>query len=105
MLCLVCVFDLPHFICRGKNQVKASCDGNNWTTEMDSQASGSAADAVDINNNESGSGKVGESEPEGALCLQDRLKWLEQHVVRKVVLFPKDYPFTICFDMVLKNKR
>ncbi|XP_061359175.1 TNF receptor-associated factor homolog 1a-like isoform X1 [Gastrolobium bilobum] len=68
---------------RDKNQVKASCDGGSLTTEMDSQASGSAIDAVDTNN-ESGSGKVGESESEGAvLCLQDRLKWLEQHVVRK----------------------
>ncbi|XP_073222957.1 TNF receptor-associated factor homolog 1b-like [Cicer arietinum] len=67
---------------RGKNRVKASCDGSNWTTEMDSQTSGSAADAVDINN-QSGSGKVGESESEGAICLQDRLKWLDPPVVRK----------------------
>nr|KYP56600.1 Ubiquitin carboxyl-terminal hydrolase 12 [Cajanus cajan] len=68
---------------RGKNQVKASCNVGNWTTEMDSQPSGSASDAVDVN--ESGSGKLGESEPEGAvLCLQDRLKWLNQPVVRKV---------------------
>ncbi|TKY53687.1 MATH domain-containing protein [Spatholobus suberectus] len=67
---------------RGKNQVKASCNAGSWTTEMDSQPSGSAADAVDVN--ESGSGKLGESEPEGAvLCLQDRLKWVDQHVVRK----------------------
>ncbi|KAK7344584.1 hypothetical protein VNO77_14361 [Canavalia gladiata] len=68
---------------KGKNQAKASCNGGGWTTESDSQPSGSAAGAVDINN-ESGSGKVWESEPEGAaLCLQARLKWLKQHVVRK----------------------
>ncbi|XP_012570433.1 TNF receptor-associated factor homolog 1a-like isoform X2 [Cicer arietinum] len=67
---------------RGKSQVKASCDGSNWTTEMDYQASGSTADAVDMNN-QSGSGKVGESESEGAICLQDRLKWLDPPVVRK----------------------
>ena len=55
-----------------------------WTTEMDSQPSGSAADAVDVN--ESGSSKLGGSEPEGAvLCLQDRLKWLDHQVIRKVV--------------------
>ncbi|KAJ1391834.1 Zinc knuckle CX2CX4HX4C, partial [Sesbania bispinosa] len=41
---------------RGKNRVKASSDGSNWTSEMDSQASGSAADTVGINN-ESASGK------------------------------------------------
>ncbi|RZB65267.1 hypothetical protein D0Y65_041353 [Glycine soja] len=68
---------------RGKNQVKASCNVG-WTTEMDSQPSGSAADVVDVN--ESGSSKLGGSEPEGAvLCLQDRLKWLNQQVIRKVV--------------------
>ncbi|MED6139158.1 hypothetical protein PIB30_081277 [Stylosanthes scabra] len=64
---------------RSKNQGKTSCDGGSWTTEMDSQPSGSTADAGDINN-ASGSGKVGQSEPEsGVLCLQDRLKWLEKH--------------------------
>ncbi|KAL5066966.1 hypothetical protein RYX36_017853 [Vicia faba] len=66
---------------KGKNRIKASCDGSNWTTEIDSQASGSAANAVDINR--SGNGKVGESESEGAICLQDRLKWLDKPVVRK----------------------
>ncbi|KHN01268.1 hypothetical protein glysoja_045178 [Glycine soja] len=69
---------------RGKNQVKASCNVGSWTTEMDSQPSGSAADVVDVN--ESGSSKLGGSEPEGVvLCLQDRLKWLDQQVIRKVV--------------------
>lgn len=64
---------------------------------MDSQPSGSTADAVDVN--ESGSGKIGESEPEGAvLCLQDRLKWLDQPVIRKVVLFPEAYPFMLYCD-------
>jgi hypothetical protein len=57
---------------------------------MGSQASGSAANAVDINESgsgkvESGSAKVGESE--SAICLQDRLKWLDKPVVRKVVVF------------------
>lgn len=78
---------------RSKNPVKASCDGDNRTTEMDSQASGSAADAVDINN-ESVNGKVGEYEPEGAPCLQDRLKWLGQHVIRKVLFLAEAYPFS-----------
>ena len=51
---------------------------------MDSQPSDSAADVVDVN--ESGSSKLGGSEPEGAvLCLQDRLKWLDHQVIRKVV--------------------
>ncbi|KAL3019704.1 hypothetical protein AAZX31_05G101200 [Glycine max] len=67
---------------RGKSQVKASCNVGSWTTEMDSQPSGSAADVVDVN--ESGSSKLGGSEPEGAvLCLQDRLKWLNQQVIIK----------------------
>ncbi|KAG4925174.1 hypothetical protein JHK87_050714 [Glycine soja] len=67
---------------RGKNQVKASCNVGSWTTEMDSQPSGSAADVVDVN--ESGSSKLGGSEPEGVvLYLQDRLKWLNQQVIRK----------------------
>ncbi|WJX17229.1 hypothetical protein P8452_07165 [Trifolium repens] len=73
---------------KSKNRVKAPCDASNWTTEMGSQASGSAANAVDINESgsgkvESGSAKVGESESEGAICLQDRLKWLDKPVVRK----------------------
>ena len=64
---------------RSKNQGKTSCGGGSWTTEMDSQLSGSTAEVGDINN-ASGSGKVGQSEPEsGVLCLQDRLKWLEKH--------------------------
>ncbi|XP_061370988.1 TNF receptor-associated factor homolog 1a-like isoform X2 [Gastrolobium bilobum] len=68
---------------KGKNRGKASCDVGIWTNEIGSQSSGSAADAGDIND-ESGSGKVGESESEGSVvCLQDRLKWAEQHVVRK----------------------
>lgn len=81
---------MPLHICRGKNRLKASCDGSNWTTEIDSQASGSAANAVDINR--SGNGKVGESESEGAICLQDRLKWLDKPVVKKVVFFLKARP-------------
>ncbi|XP_045803754.1 TNF receptor-associated factor homolog 1b-like isoform X1 [Trifolium pratense] len=74
---------------RGKSRVKAPCDASNLATEMDSQASGSAPNTVDIN--ESGSGKVGESESEGAICLQDRLKWLDKPVVRKEeeVLLPQ----------------
>ncbi|KAJ1409460.1 hypothetical protein SESBI_22750 [Sesbania bispinosa] len=67
----------------GKIRGKASSIMGSWTNETDSQPSGSAADAGDINN-DSGSGKVGETEAEGAvLSLQDRLKWAEQHVVRK----------------------
>ncbi|KAE9619199.1 hypothetical protein Lalb_Chr02g0150611 [Lupinus albus] len=68
---------------RGKNRGKASCDVDSWTNEIDSQPSGSAAEVGD-NNDESGSGKVGESASEGfVLSLQDRLEWAEQHVVRK----------------------
>lgn len=76
------------FICRGKNRGKTSSDVRNWTNEMDSQPSGSAAGAGEINN-ESGIGKIDESGSEVAvLSLQDRLKWAEQHVAIKVVLFP-----------------
>lgn len=47
---------------------------------MDNQPSGSAPDSGDTND-ESGSGKVGESECEGVdFSLQDRLKWLDHHV-------------------------
>ncbi|KAI4317973.1 hypothetical protein L6164_025793 [Bauhinia variegata] len=62
---------------RGKNQRgKATIDGGSQTNDMDNQPSGSPAS--------SGSGKVGESMSEGSvLSLQDRLKWLEQHVVKK----------------------
>lgn len=68
---------------RGKNRRKPSSDMSSWTSEMDSQPSGSAADAGDPNN-ESRSGKVGETESEGAgISLQDRLKWAEPNVVRK----------------------
>ncbi|XP_029128568.1 TNF receptor-associated factor homolog 1b isoform X2 [Cajanus cajan] len=68
---------------RGKNRGKTPSDGS-WTNGIDSQPSGSAADAGDITD-ESGSGKTGESESEVAvLSLQDRLKWAEQHVIRKI---------------------
>lgn len=74
-------------MCRGKNRRKPSSDMSSWTSEMDSQPSGSAADAGDPNN-ESRSGKVGETESEGAgISLQDRLKWAEPNVVRKVASF------------------
>ncbi|KAK7278499.1 hypothetical protein RJT34_23529 [Clitoria ternatea] len=69
---------------RGKHGGKTSCDVDSWTDEIDSQPSGSATGGGDIND-ESGSGKVGESEAEVVvLSLQDRLKWAEQHVIRKV---------------------
>ncbi|MED6194127.1 hypothetical protein PIB30_025683 [Stylosanthes scabra] len=68
---------------RAKNHGKASCDIGSWTNETDSQPSGSATDAVDIHS-ESGTSKVRESESKGTvISLQDRLKWAEQHVVRK----------------------
>lgn len=70
---------------RGKNRGKASCDMGSWTNEIGVQPSGSAEDAGD-DKKESGSGKVEKAESEGAvLSLQDRLKWADQHVVRKVV--------------------
>ncbi|KAE9589766.1 hypothetical protein Lalb_Chr21g0312421 [Lupinus albus] len=68
---------------RRKNPGKASCDMACWTNEVGSQPSGSVAGAGH-NNDDSESGKVGESVSEGVvLSLQDRLKWAEQHVVRK----------------------
>ncbi|KAG4983751.1 hypothetical protein JHK87_028500 [Glycine soja] len=68
---------------RGKNRGKTSSDVGSWTNEIDSQPSGSAADAGDFND-ESGNGKIGKSESEVAvISLQDRLKWAEKHVVRK----------------------
>ncbi|RDX96134.1 hypothetical protein CR513_21250, partial [Mucuna pruriens] len=67
----------------GKNRGKTSSDVGSWTNERDSQQSGSAVDAGDINY-ESGSGKIVESVSEiVVLSLQDRLKWAEQHLVRK----------------------
>ncbi|XP_019461140.1 PREDICTED: MATH domain-containing protein At5g43560-like [Lupinus angustifolius] len=60
---------------RRKNRGKAPCDVGCWTNEIGSQPSGSAAKAGDNND---------DSVTEGAaLSLQDRLKWAEQHVVRK----------------------
>ncbi|KAL6194836.1 hypothetical protein ACLB2K_035911 [Fragaria x ananassa] len=69
---------------RGKQQRgKATVDGNNWSNEMDNQPSGPVADAGN-QNDVSGSSKVTESESEPAVhSLQDRIKWLEQHVVKK----------------------
>lgn len=70
-------------LCRGKNQRgKATCDGSSWANEMDNnQPSGLLEDAGDLNDL-SGSCKVGESEQEPVLSLQDRLKWSEQHMVK-----------------------
>jgi len=91
-----CYFDLALFICRGKNRGIASCDTGGWTSKIDSQPSGAAADAGVINK-ESGSGKVGKNESEGAVVtLKDRLKWAEKHVVRKVV------PFLFLFEIHVK---
>ncbi|KAE9592354.1 hypothetical protein Lalb_Chr19g0128431 [Lupinus albus] len=65
-----------------QNRGKSSHGGGSWTTEMDNQPSGSAADAGDTN--ETGSGKVVEIEPEvRTICLQDRLKWLQKDVRKK----------------------
>lgn len=51
---------------------------------MDAHPSGPATDAGDLND-ASGSCKAAESESEaGSLSLHDRIKWLEQHVVKKV---------------------
>ncbi|KAL5542149.1 hypothetical protein UlMin_009859 [Ulmus minor] len=69
---------------RGRNQRgKVTSDGNCWANEADNQPSGSTVDAGDLND-ASGISKAGESEPETVvLSLQDRIKWLEQHVVKK----------------------
>ncbi|KAL2325076.1 hypothetical protein Fmac_024134 [Flemingia macrophylla] len=68
---------------RGKNRGKTPSDVGSWTNRIDSQPSGSAVDAGDVND-ESGSGKTGESESEvSVLSLQDQLKWAEQHVIIK----------------------
>ncbi|KAK7344000.1 hypothetical protein VNO77_13184 [Canavalia gladiata] len=67
---------------KGKSRGKTSCELGSWTNEIDGQPSGFATDAGDIND-ESGSGKVGESEYEVAvLSLQDQLKWTEKQVAR-----------------------
>ncbi|XP_024019950.1 TNF receptor-associated factor homolog 1a [Morus notabilis] len=69
---------------RGKNQRgKVSSDGTSWANETDNQPFGPATDAVDMNG-VSGCSKTGESESEAVVSsLQDRIKWLEQHVVKK----------------------
>ncbi|CAJ1976518.1 unnamed protein product [Sphenostylis stenocarpa] len=87
-------FKVQKFHSRGKNRGKASSYVGSWTNEIDSQPSGSAADAGDTNN-DAGSGKIGKSESEVVvLSLQDRLKWAEQHVIRKINHGKKDvYPF------------
>lgn len=74
-----------HVTCRGKNQRgKVSSDGTSWANETDNQPFGPATDAMDMNG-VSGSSKTGESESEAVVSsLQDRIKWLEQHVVKKV---------------------
>lgn len=77
------VSDLALLTCRGKNRGKVTSDGNSWANEMDSQVSGSATDAGDTND-VSGSGKNGDSELETGLSSQERVKWLEQHAVKKV---------------------
>lgn len=78
---------MAFFICRGKSRGKASCDTGGWTNQVKSQSSVAAAHAGVINK-ESGNGKVGKNESEGAvITLKDRLKWAEKHVVRKVVSF------------------
>ncbi|VVA16022.1 PREDICTED: MATH [Prunus dulcis] len=70
---------------RGKHQRgKATSDGNNWPNEMDNQPSGPVADAGFLNDVSGSSNKVRESESEPAVhSLHDRIKWLEQHVVKK----------------------
>lgn len=78
---------------RGKNQrSKVAYDGTSWANELDAHPSGPATDAGDLND-ASGSCKAAESESEaGSLSLHDRIKWLEQHVVKKeeeVVLLQK----------------
>ncbi|KAK9265869.1 hypothetical protein L1049_027319 [Liquidambar formosana] len=67
---------------QGKNQRgKATCDGTNWANETDSQLSEPATDAGNLND-VSGNCKASESEAV-VHSLQDRIKWLENHVVRK----------------------
>lgn len=91
-----------HFACRGKNRGKSSYDGGSWTNDMDNQPSGSTADSGDVND-ESGIGKVGDPETEGAvLTLQDRLKWLDPPVVKKVGnILPSDGCYEIIINHVL----
>ncbi|PON83330.1 E3 ubiquitin-protein ligase SIN-like [Trema orientale] len=73
---------------RGKNRGKVASDGNSWVNEMDGQVSGPAMDSGDTND-VSGSGKNGDSESEASLSSQDRVKWLEQHAVKKEVVSPQ----------------
>ncbi|KAI9087443.1 hypothetical protein K1719_030583 [Acacia pycnantha] len=69
---------------RAKNQRgKSTSDGGIWSSDVDIQTSGSAPDVGDANE-EVGSGKVGESECEGAeISSQDRMKSIEHHVMKK----------------------
>ncbi|KAM1304852.1 hypothetical protein ACFX2I_022193 [Malus domestica] len=70
---------------RGKHQLpKAISDGNSWPNETESQPSGPVADAGYQNDASGSSSKAGAFESEPAVhSLQDRIKWLEQHVVKK----------------------
>ncbi|KAM1216344.1 hypothetical protein ACFX2I_012601 [Malus domestica] len=70
---------------RGKHQrTKATSDGNSWPNETDNQPSAPVEDVGYQNDVSRRSSKAGESESEPAAhSLQDRIKWLEQHVVKE----------------------
>lgn len=72
---------------RGKNQRgQVSSDGSSWANDTDNQSSGPATETADTNDGSGSgpSGKTGESESEAVVSfLQDRIKLLEQRVVKK----------------------
>lgn len=83
-------------------------DGSNWANETDDQPSRSATDAGE-HNDISESNKAGESESETVVSsLQDRPKWLEQHVVKKVVYYNSlsnlGYLFSVQILMLLVSQ-
>ena len=78
------------------------CDGTSWANESDAHPpSEPATDAGDLND-ASGSCKTGESESEAGILLHDRIKWPEQHVVKKV-RFSLSCVFVVSLYYVFKN--
>lgn len=63
-----------------------TCDGSSWANEMDNQSSGLAEEAGDLSDLSGSCKQAAESESEAVLSLQDRIKWPEQKMVKKVQL-------------------
>ena len=79
--------DLLPQTCRGKNRGKATSGGSSWANEVDNQSSVPATEAGETNDVSGSSKTADSSESETVVSsLQDRIKWLELHVVKKVDL-------------------